>query len=91
MTDPVIRPGDWDAADSDIPRSAVRLAFLEAAEDAMVLRARHVERVGCGGACSIDLLLMSAQTAFERWSEPWVDDATLQGAILALEFVGSGR
>ena len=68
----------------DVPAAAVGMAFAEAVADLALLRVRHVEARGCGGACSVDLLLVWAATVFEHWSEDQIGADDLAAAVMIL-------
>jgi hypothetical protein len=67
-----------------VPAAAVRLTFAEAVADCALLRVRHVEAAGCGGACQRDLLLVWAASVFERWSEDQIGADDLAAAIFVV-------
>jgi hypothetical protein len=81
-------PSMTDLRACDIPGAVVGMAFAEAVADLAVLRVRHVEAYGCGGACSVDVLLTWAATVFEHWAEPQIGYDDLAAAILVLRTVG---
>ena len=68
----------------DIPGAVVGMAFREARDDCALLRVRHVEARGCGGMCTVDLLLTWAFGVFDRWSAPDIGADDLQAAVMIL-------
>jgi hypothetical protein len=67
-----------------VPAAAVRLTFAVAVADLAVLRVRHVEAAGCGGACQTDLLLTWAASVFEHWYEDQIGADDLAAAVMIL-------
>ena len=72
----------------DIPGAVVGMAFAEAVADLALLRVRHVEARGCGGACQTDLLLTWAASVFEHWSEDQIGADDLAAAVMILRGMG---
>ena len=75
----------------DVPRTAVDFAFQEAVSDCALLRLRHVTTRGCGGACSVDALLVFAHGVLEHWWEPQLSACDLDEALRILHAIGGRR